>query len=69
MEERRKVREIGNYNAAEGKWEDTFKWEDTQEPVEVKQVDIKRVRTLGNFNAAEGKWEEAYEDRSVEELE
>jgi len=69
MAERRKVKEIGNYNAKTGKFEDAFRYEDTGEQVEAEPVNIKRVRTLGNYNAATDEWEEAYEDRSIEELE
>ena len=69
MEERTKVKEIGNYNPRTRQYEDSFRYVDTGDPVEPDAIDVKHVRTVGNYNAVTGEWEEAYEDRSIVELE
>jgi len=60
-----KVRELGNYNAATGKWKDAFRDEETGEPV-TEPLDIHKTPTIGNYNPSTGRYEPETEDRAPE---
>ena len=66
MEKRTKVREIGSYNPKTQKYEDTFRYEDTGEPV-VKVIDVHKTPVIGNYDAEIDEYETAYEDRDPDD--
>jgi len=65
MEERTKVKEIGNYNPQTGKYEDSFRDAETGDPV-TEPLDIHKVPTIGKYNPSTGLYEPETEDRAPE---
>lgn len=65
IEERKKIKTVGNYNPRTQQYEDRYVWEDDRTAVET-PIDVRRVEQIGNWNPYTRKYEPRYRDDSEE---